>query len=344
MKIKKTSQEIEKEILLSLEEKPKTITELKQNIKSNWITVEKFLKKLSKEKKVKEMISTDKKKVYQLSYLDTYFEIPISKKEKEMFNSLYYLILEKYKLIEKSPTKTEFAKVAVEVIKNSEELKNLPTIWYLYGMIPLKAANPNEEYTKRYKFIDEKQIIKLIDKSVEDKRDKSSIQIQREQHEKEGELFYVFCEDFIKETKNNWDSEKILKSLNGAYINCPVEDEFTIFDFFDRFNSTIRKISLLNKNGLKEFKREIILTFDSFWKYYATYRAYKSLVGLKRFKDVSEIFNFYLGAFLESRRETFLESMSELYSIYLNKLGDTKLNSFEEIEEIRNILEDWTGE
>jgi len=85
MRTKKTAQEIEKEIFHNLEKGPKTITELKLKLGSNWQTVEKFLKKLEDENKVKEIVSTEKKKIYQLMTEDTYFDMPITEKERKRF-------------------------------------------------------------------------------------------------------------------------------------------------------------------------------------------------------------------------------------------------------------------
>jgi hypothetical protein len=343
MKIKKTASEINENILQELEEGPKTITEIKDKLGSNWQTVEKFLAQLQEEGKVKEIISTDKRRVYQKNFGDTYFDVPISSKERKKFNTLYHLILENYKAKKRIPTKTEFAKVVIDVINDSEELKNLPTIWYLYGMLPLKAAEPSQEYTKEFSFEHERQIQNRINDSILDKENKSSTQIQREQHKKYNEWFYVYCDDFTDETKNSWNDKKILETLNQLYINCPVDDEFPIFEFFDKFNTTIKKLYYTNNNSLENFKREIILTFDSLWKYYATYRAYKSLKELNRF-DPQQIKLFYLGNLLESRNVTFNECFSDLYSIYLHNLKeDVKIEISDEIKEIRNIMEDFMG-
>jgi len=343
VRFKKTAESIEAEILSCLEEGPKSISELKVGVKSNWVTVEKFLVKLSGEKKVKEMISMDKKKVYQLAENDTYFEIPISKVERDKFCSLYALILEQYKSEKKIPTKTEFAKVAVEVIGGSKELEELPTIWYLYGMIPLMAAEPSREYVCDVSFEDEIGIRKLILKSINEKRGKSASVIAREQHQKLGETFYVCGDDFMdttKSTKYDWDEGKILKSLNGMYLNCPIDDEFDVFELFDKFSSTVRKLFLL-KIKPEIYQREIILTFDSLWKYFSTYNAYKSVKKLKLFKNPSDIKRFYMGNMLESREISLKENLSNLYSIYLNNLGeDFELEISKDASDIRNILED----
>ncbi|MCK4997166.1 hypothetical protein KAS08_02585 [Candidatus Pacearchaeota archaeon] len=335
---KKTATEIENDILEFLKDGPKTITELKNDMKSNWLTVEKFLKKLSDEDKVKEIISTDKKKVYQRVYSDTYFDVPITTKDRQMFNSLYSLILSKYKVLERIPTKTEFAKVAVDVIEKSEELKDLPRIWYLYGMIPLKAAEPSQEYFKEITFKNELEIVKFIADSIKDKKDKSSITIQQEQHKRFREWTYINCDQFMKETKD-WNDKKILDALNEIYISCPIDDEFKIFDFFDKFNTVVGKLSVLGK--LNEYKNEIIITFDSLYKYYTTYRAYKSFQELNFFKNNNDLLNFYIGNSIDSRATVFDECFSDLNSIYLSNLNkNVKLKLSEDALEVRNIFED----
>ena len=59
------------------------------------------------------------------------------------------------------------------------------------------------------------------------------------------------------------------------------------------------------------------------------------------------ILNFYLGRDIEERKRVLEESLSELNSIYLNKLTKfyvEKIEIPEEVKEIRRIMEDWTGE
>ena len=170
---------------------------------------------------MKELVSTDKKKIYQKNFGDTYFDIPITSKERKIFNTLYYMILENYKAKKRIPTKTEFAKVAIDVITESKELENLPTMWYLYGMLPLKAAEPSQEYVMEFSFQNEKQIQNYIEKSIEDKKDKSSTQIKRENHIKYNEWFYVYSDEIIDETKNSWDDEKILEIFKFVRFQRP---------------------------------------------------------------------------------------------------------------------------
>ncbi|MDA3778851.1 MAG: winged helix-turn-helix domain-containing protein [Bacteroidales bacterium] len=340
MKDKKISDKIEEKIISFLEEGPKTITEIREKTGSNWLTIEKFLKKLREEEKVKELISTDKKKLYQLTYPETYFEIPISISEKEKFHALYSLILERYKELKKIPTKTEFAKVAVDVINDSDELKDLPTIWYFYGIIPLMAAEPAKSYIKEIEFKHEVKIKNSIKKYIDEKEGMSAVEIKKEQHKKYKEMFYVYCDDFEDATKNEWNEDIILESLNRAYIACPVDNEFRTFDYFDEFNIIVNKLFYL-KIDKSQYKRELILTFDALWKYLATYQAYKSIKRLGIFKDSSEILKYYIGSLMEAREISLKESLSDINSIYLNNLRvDTELKTSDEIDDIRNILED----
>jgi len=65
--MKRTFQQIRREILQSLEEKPKSITAISKDISSNWITAYRHLVWLEKiEEKVKKIKDTKKEKIYKL--------------------------------------------------------------------------------------------------------------------------------------------------------------------------------------------------------------------------------------------------------------------------------------
>jgi len=346
MKVKKTSLEIKESILRELKKSPKTITEISEAISSNWLTTEKFLKELREEKKVKELVSTEKKKIYQLITGDTYFNLPITEDEGQKFRALFRLILDEYKKKNKTPSKTELSKCAVEVINNPEAgLSNLPVIWYLYGMIPIVVADPYKSYEEEVKLENKIQIIKTIQNYRDDNDFKDKRQIDIEQHKEYNKELYTLADDFLDEINQiPFNKEKVLKILNKFFIICPIDNEFPeVFEFTDRFVSTVNKLSLMN--NLKEHKKEISLTFNALWKYIATYEVYKSLVSQKRFKDNSVILEFYIGNLLEARRLCFKESFLELESAYLENLKDIKEDSpSANVRKMRKIMEDWTGE
>jgi hypothetical protein len=344
MKIKKTSLEIKENILIKLESGPKTISEIAEAVSSNWLTIEKFLKELKEDKKVKELISTEKKKVYQIITGDTYFNLPIKDEERKKFRTLFYLILQIYKEKNEIPTKTQLSKCAVEIIKNKESgLGNLPIIWYLYGIIPLMVAEPFGDYNEEIPLENKKAIKKIIQIYMNKNHNISSKELDKQQHKEYGEELYQLADEF-KDIIEKDTFEGGLDILNRFYIACPIDENFPeVFNFTDRFFSTLTKLSSFV--DLKKYKKEIRSTFDSLWNYIATYKCYQSVFELGIIPNKKLLLEFYIGNVLEARKTCFEELFSELYSIYLSNLKNTpNIEYSEEVQKIREIMQDWTGE
>src|SRR3989338_9834579 len=123
MTVRKIPEQIKEEILDALKESPLSIEQLRKKVESNWSTVNTYLEELSKDGKVKEILSADKAKIYQRAFGDTYFDIPITDMERKKFRTLFSIILQEYKLKGETPTKTCFSKCAVHVIR-----KNIPEL------------------------------------------------------------------------------------------------------------------------------------------------------------------------------------------------------------------------
>src|SRR3989344_6926700 len=167
MIVRKTAEQIKEEILSHLKETPLSIEQIRIKAESNWSTINSYLQELNKEGKVKEIISADKAKIYQRIFGDTYFDIPITDDERKKFRALFSLILQEYKLTGSIPTKTHFAKCAVHVIKNeSSGLSDLPTIWYLYGLIPQMIADPSKDYQEEINLDNKTKIKNLINEYI----------------------------------------------------------------------------------------------------------------------------------------------------------------------------------
>lgn len=343
MKIKKTVLEIEEKIISKLKSGPKTISEIAEGISSNWLTVEKFLKKLKEDKKVKELVSTEKKKVYQLVIGDTYFNLPMNQVQRKKFRTLFNLILQTYREKNKIPTKTHLSKCAVEIIRNKDsELGDLPVIWYLYGMIPLMVADPLENYSEEIHLENKKGIKKIIQVYINKNHNLLSKELDKQQHKEYGEELYQLADKFKDIIKKD-TFEGALNILNKFYIACPIDEDFPeVFDFTDRFFSTLNKLS--NFVNIKEYKKEIRSTFDSLWNYIATYKCYQSVEKLKIIPNKELLLEFYIGNVLEARKTCFEESFSELYSIYLSNLNEKEIELSGEAKNVRDILEGWTGE
>ena len=342
--MKKNREEIKQAIILALEQKPLSTQQISEKIMSNWSTVNEVLEDLKIDGQVKEIISADKAKIYQKITGDTYFDIPISSDERKKFRTLFSLIIKKYKETNETPNKTQLAKVAVKVINSQESgLSELPTVWYLYGMIPLMIADPSQDYQEEFIFEHKQKIMNIIAIFVRENKDKKTKQIQKEQHQEYNDKLYQLHDDFLELIeKNSWNNGQIFELLNEFFIVCPINEEFKeIFTLTERFISTVRKLSYFDR--LENHRTKILLTFDALWKFIATYKFYETISFKRKFSD-KNLLNLYLGNAISVRKSCAEESLSDLYSVYLSKLDDRKLELTPGAEKVREIMQGWTGE
>ncbi len=349
MVIRKTVEQIKEDILMNLDEQPLSIEQLRKKVESNWSTINNYLDELSKEGKVKEIISADKAKVYQRIFGDTYFDIPITNDERKKFKTLFSMILQEYKSKLKMPTKTHLAKCAVCVIKDeSSGLSELPTIWYLYGLIPQMIADPSQDYQEETPFKNKSIIQKIIQDFISKKGDKHSCDLQREQHKEYEEGLYILSDKFFEITnKHEFNNDEIIDVLNDFFISCPIDKDFPeMFTLTEKVLSLIRKLAIIDVK-LEDYRKEILTTFDSLWKFIALYKLYISKTTGKNPFDKEVLLKFYIGGALDSRKQTLQETILELNSIYINKLSEfdiDKIKLSEDAKKVREIMQDYTGD
>jgi|SRR3989344_3867689 len=344
MVIRKTAEQIKEEILSHLKETPLSTEQIRIKAESNWSTINNYLEELSKEGKVKEIISADKAKIYQRVFGDTYFDLPITDNERKKFRALFSLIIKKYKEANKTPNKTQLAKTAVKVINSPESgLSDLPTVWYLYGAIPLMIADPSQDYQEEWAFEHKQKINSIIEIFMKENHNKKTKQIQKEQHLEYNDKLYQLADNFLELTEEHpWNKDKIFEILNEFCIVCPIDEEFKeVFWLTERFVSTVRKLSYFD--DLENHRTKILLTFDSIWKFIATYKFYQTISVNKRFSN-KNLLNLYLGNPLAFRKTCAKEALSDLYSVYLSKIDDREIEASPEVQRIREIMQDWTGE
>ncbi len=345
---KKNRDEISERILSVLEDKPLSIQEMSKEVGSNWSTVNEVLEGLKKEGLVREVVSTEKIKLYQKLSKETYFNIPLADDAKKRFSYLFSLILSKYKEEAKRlPDKTHFAKCAVKVIEHPEsKLSDLPLIWYLFGKIPLMIADPVQDYSIDYSPPNHKKIEELVTTIVKEDCKKSSKTLQKEQYQSHNELLYILKQDFEKiiTSKNlDEDQNKFKNILNKFFLEAPITEDFPeIFELTERFMIIVEKLSLLKR--LESNKIKILLTFNTLWKFLATYKFLDSITSLKPYSDRKKIFEYYLREPLEVRKNSAEEAISELNSIYFSSLDGAEIELPDEAIEVRRIMADWTGE
>ena len=346
---RKTSDQIKDEILFSLNTHPLSIDQIRKKVESNWSTINNYLDELTKEGKVKEIITSDKSRIYQRIFGDTYFDIPITELQRKKFRTLFSYILEESKKQKYSPKKTHFAKCAVELIKNPLlKLSDLPVVSYIYGSIPLMIADPGINYSNEFNFDNEEEIKTQIKIFIEKNKHNSSNKVKIESHKKYEDDLYNLSDIFYKEINSkDMSTDKIAKLLDDFFIACPVDSNFPeVFEYTEKVTSTIRKLILLDKNIL-EYRKEILTTFDSLWKLIALYKLYNSSSILDNGLDKETLFKFYLSHTFDSRKKTLEEDIREITSIYLNKLASFDQNKIilsDDSKKIREIMKDFTGE
>ena len=344
MVIRKTAEQIKDEILASLKEEPLSIEQLRKKVESNWSTTNNYLEELKKEGKVKEIISADKAKIYQRIFGDTYFDIPITDLERKKFRTLFSMVIKRYKESNQIPNKTQLAKAAVRVINSSESgLSELPTAWYLYGMIPLMIVDPSQDYQEEIILEHKQKINNIIEIFIKSNCDKKTKQIQKEQHIEYDDKLYQLADNFLELTEDNsWNRDRIFEVLNEFFIVCPINWEFKeVFNLTERFISTVRKLSYFDK--LENHRTKILLTFDALWKLIATCKFYETISLKRRFSNKS-VLDLYLGGAISFRKVCAEESLSDLYSIYLSKLDNRKLDLSSDAAKVKEIMQGWTGE
>ena len=339
--MKRKSEEVKEEILEALWLKPLTVQEISKEIDSNWLTVEKFVNELKTEGKLKEVISTDKLTLYQKINEDTYYNLPLKKEDREMFNFIFSILLEKYNKKGKIPNKTEFAKAVVDVVKETK--LNLPIVWYLYGQIPLMIADPQKHYFTSIKPNNYEQIEQISKKIVNNQNYRNTQELKLDHYEKYNNELYKIKTNLLQALKDK-NSKEILNLFSQFYTACPINQDGEMFFLTDRLCAVVRKLKLLGI--LEEHIIDIALALDSLWRYMALNQMIHSLIKDNRYKK-EELLQFYFNPVMETKKYTAKEGIQNLESIYLNNLDNFDPKSIKlskEVQEIREIMQDWTGE
>lgn len=340
---KKTSLEINGAILTSLNMGPKTAQNIAGQINSNWKTIKEYLVKLVEEREVKETSVGEKVSYYQRTKGDTYFNIHIDDGQREKFKAIFSAVLKEYKRRGEVPDKTHLAKSAVYVIRKlNQDGENLPTIWYLYGMVPLMVADLRQDYSTEHVF-SVGYFGSLVRESVKEFIGKKSDEVQDVQYDGFNKELYIIKKEIMKEfSSRKFDTKKIASFLTEFLIHLDFKEDIDVFNFTERFASLFGQFDLLKKLDDEEIRRELLLTFDSLWCFIAIHQSIGSLLGYGYKKK--DLTNFYLGSVIETKKYTAKEKLSNLESLYLSnfpeKLPEIKLSKG--AGEIADILSDWS--
>ena len=335
-------EDIKKSILDFLDKGPSSVKSISDSIGGNWKTISNYLEGLKNEKKVKEIISTDKVKFYQKVTGDTYFDIPLDLAHRNILNYIYSKIIEIFKLEKnKIPKRTELAKIAVDVIYDLKLEKEIPVVWYIYGQITLMIADPFREYLISNVPKKSKEIDTSIIKIIKNQSYKNTHELKKDHYIKYDNEYYQIKEELLTELGLEKNQDKILDLFNKFYLKCPIGNNIDIFEFTDRLYSVVGKLSTFNK--MDETRPKIIVALECVWKLLASYTLIESLSKYPGYKK-EDLIKFYIGPTIDSKKNQVEESLSELESIYFSNLDDRDIPLSKEAAEVRKILADWTGE
>ncbi|HJX50564.1 hypothetical protein A3K73_05945 [Candidatus Pacearchaeota archaeon RBG_13_36_9] len=323
-KIKKIPGEIKSEILDQLKGGPKTNAEISEAINSNWLTTEKFLKELKEEKKIIELISAPKSKIYADLNDLAFFYLPLDKKIREQTFSLLYTInkLWKEENNQSSPLRTLLQKLAVRFIEENNLQDKIPILRHHYGQtlaVRFEEDIPSEEYSLTES---QRTSLKIL---IEEYKLLSSTDARLKQYEKPSMSFYAQKEKLIQSFSN-----KKLKVMESNFFNLLLEypSELSLsFDIFDR--GIYCAINILSLNEREEYLPHLKEIFSLIWDSLTTeayfYDAEKLIP-----PDKLELFYQIKSNYLNSKLTNVSNVLEEL---------ETEINSLEPNAESHNLSE-----
>ena len=298
-KERKTPEEIKLAILTELNKGPKSTSELAQIINSNWLTTEKFLSELIQEKRIIELISASKSKVYASVNDPAFFYLPLSEETRDKTASLLKTIYERWKeKTGKIPQKTILQKLAVEFVEQNKLEKEIPIARFHYGQT--LTLRYEENVPCQIWKLNEQQNISL-DILINKFSSLNTSQAKNLQYEKPLMRFYRNKENVLKDFSNK---ENLKKSLADLLISYPSELTES-FEMFDRLTFCIRIAARAEDS--EDYLMELREFFSIFWNFLT-----------------SEIYFIDLEHFIpEGKKELFFQIKSNYLNMNKNQLKET---------------------
>lgn len=313
---KKSREEIADSILNFLDEKPLSIQQISEKVGSNWMTVNEILEQLKIEGKVKEIVATDKIKIFRRTDYPVFYGVPIAKKYRDETFFIMCEVVKKWKETKQGfPLNTTLQKITVDVIKKGN--LDLPVLPLHYGLVSAIGAKPQtliesdtQEYCRNLKVsFDRNAILTIIGDQVKDHENNASNE-EDNQYNKYELNFFKLRKSFVKLFKKEIDSEKLEKILLDFTLEFPSGNS-EIYNLFDRYLHS--SIVLLNSNKKEENIQEIKETFDLLWDL-ATAGIYFNEVRRFVLPDDLSLFELIKTFHLNSKLTTVDERVSNLES------------------------------
>ena len=258
---RKTPEKIKEKIIFQLNNGPKSISEISDNIDSNWKTTDKFLNELITEERVIELISASKSKVYGSMSDLAWFYLPLAEDIRKKTLSLLYTLNEMWKKETNTiPQKTVLQKLAVKFVESNNLQEEIPVLRFHYGQT--LALRFEEGITaEAYPLDDDKK--SNIKELISEYKEYTSKEARLKQYEKDSMKFYEAKE----KTFNNFCSGKeelLKKGLFNLFSNYPSElsESFKILDKLIYCTISTIKLDKEKEEYLSRLKETFCLIWD----------------------------------------------------------------------------------
>ncbi len=318
---KRSSKDLIKRIIISIQEKPKSINELTEEIKGDWTSVKENLLSLEKAGLVKEF-NTNKKSRCFISTVqklekrnDTYFGLELTDKQNKLFETVYSQIKKEW--LEKKgclPGKVFLQKTFAKI--NELCKLDLPAGWYQYGALAVKVYEPEHDYNFFEELMTPK-IEKCIELIVNEySRIESTFRLKIKQYKESKKKIYLLKEDlfwiFTSDKFSISNFKDIEEKLNLFEKILPEIDDKKSKELVYEFCGIIIKlIKNLNKEDLSNSKIEISQTFTHLWGLVALYN-YRN--ELRKFYP-KEVLNQHFNVDIYLKRLDVEESLATLFDL-----------------------------
>jgi len=348
---KKTKKELIEHILVALDHKKNTVNEIAQDIGSNWGTVKDTLDFLEKYEIVTKQVDTGISQYYRKQEPRThegadritYFNLPLSQKQKELTHSLFGIIQRKYLAIKgKKPGKL-FVQKVVEDIETESNL-GIPGGWYLYGLSSVVHYAPETDYIVNEELFDSNLMSDINAVFEEYIGIKSTENIMFHQYKKFDNKLYLTKLNLSKISNPRLDLQKNeMKQSLQRYLS-----NFLLYLPKGKFSEEAQEVTskyviamnklLLGAENLNKIKHELDMVFCSIWKYVATVQLYNDLLKFYTKPELASV-----GKKIVLAKEDALEQVEFISEYYIppKKPPVLKISS-EDAELVRDIFIDLT--
>ena len=283
--MKKSREEIKKAILDALEQKPLSIQQISEKAESNWSTINDVSEELKKEGKVRELIATDKIKIFAKKDYPVFYGIPLDEKIINDSLALMKIIATEWKSEKKTnPPLTTVQKIAVDVVEDCK--LNLPVIEFHYGkVIPIifDMGNKVKDIDVK-KLRDNSKILECIRKEIL-KHSEIAWRERNNQYKRYNMSLFQIKEEIqlIFKGKNikDMDLERLNRKIIEFALKYPVYEE-EVYNLFSRFeNSSVLLLETKSsEEKIKDYLQAIQTSFEKIWDLTTSYLFFK---GVKKF-------------------------------------------------------------